>query len=75
MAADPTGRRNGRGAYLCRRAQCWEKGLVKRALERRLRGPVSGDDLETLKRYFIDIVASGAYAAAADTAGGVADGA
>ena len=75
MAADPTGRRNGRGAYLCRRARCWEKGLAKRALERSLRGPVSGQDLETLKRYFIDTVASGAYGAGADAARGAADGA
>lgn len=75
MAADPTGRRNGRGAYLCRRAQCWEKGLAKRALERGLRGPVSSQDLESLKGYFIDTVASGAYGAGADAARGAADGA
>src|SRR6478735_7944116 len=24
---DPTGRRNGRGAYLCGRAACWERAL------------------------------------------------
>lgn len=59
VRADPTGRSNGRGAYLCRRVGCWEKGLVRRALERSLRAPVSNDDLEALKRYFIETVAGG----------------
>ena len=26
-AVDSTGKRNGRGAYLCDQATCWEKGL------------------------------------------------
>ena len=56
---DPAGRSNGRGAYLCLNARCWEKGLARRALERSLRGPVADNDLEGLKRYFIDTVASG----------------
>ena len=56
---DPAGRGNGRGAYLCRKAGCWEKGLARRALERSLRGPVADDDLEGLKTYFIETVASG----------------
>ena len=56
---DPTGRSNGRGAYLCRQAPCWEKGLVRRALERSFRGPVASDDLEALKLYFIETIASG----------------
>ncbi len=69
MRADPTGRSNGRGAYLCYRAACWEKGLVRRALERSLRGPVSNDDLDGLKRYFIETIASSVYA----TGSGAAD--
>lgn len=56
---DPTGRSNGRGAYLCHKAGCWEKGLTRRALERSLRGAVTNDDLEGLKSYFIESVASG----------------
>jgi len=49
VRADPAGRSNGRGAYLCRQAICWEKGVARRALERSLRGPVSGGDLDALK--------------------------
>ena len=56
---DPTGRGNGRGAYLCHKAGCWEKGLARRALERSLRGKVTNHDLEGLKSYFIESVASG----------------
>lgn len=63
VRADPTGRSNGRGAYLCQRATCWEKGLIRRALERSLRGPVSNGDLDGLKQYFIETVASGGYVA------------
>ncbi len=33
---DPTGRANGRGAYLCRNAQCLKKAAKSRALERSL---------------------------------------
>jgi predicted RNA-binding protein YlxR (DUF448 family) len=33
---DPTGKKPGRGAYLCRRAECWEKALSKGAITRAL---------------------------------------
>ena len=65
---DPTGRSNGRGAYLCRQVPCWEKGLVRRALERGLRGPVASADLEALKMYFIETVASGGASAGSGAA-------
>ncbi|MCY3691033.1 MAG: YlxR family protein [Chloroflexota bacterium] len=56
---DPTGRANGRGAYLCNRVGCWERGLAKRALERSLRARVTDSDIETLQNYYIDTIASG----------------
>ena len=59
MAADPTGRANGRGAYLCNRLGCWENGIAKRALDRHLRTAVSNDDVQALQDYFINQVASG----------------
>ena len=67
---DTTGRANGRGVYLCQQATCWEKGLVRRSLERGLRNPVSNTDLDALKRYFIETVAPGAYHAGPGTASG-----
>ena len=67
---DDTGRANGRGVYLCHQAMCWEKGLVRRSLERGLRNPVSNADLDALKRYFIETVAPGVYHAGPGTARG-----
>jgi predicted RNA-binding protein YlxR (DUF448 family) len=33
VAYDPSGKMNGRGAYVCRSAECVEKGLAKGRLE------------------------------------------
>ena len=60
---DPTGRANGRGAYLCNRVGCWERGLAKRALERSLRTRVADSDLEALQDYYIELISSGAGSA------------
>ena len=37
VAIDATGKRAGRGAYLCHDPKCWEQALKRRALERALR--------------------------------------
>ena len=34
---DPTGKKSGRGAYLCRDARCWQTGLKRGALTRALK--------------------------------------
>jgi predicted RNA-binding protein YlxR (DUF448 family) len=34
---DPTGKRAGRGAYLCHSPACWEQALKRGGLERALR--------------------------------------
>ncbi|MFL5755778.1 MAG: RNase P modulator RnpM [Chloroflexota bacterium] len=34
---DPTGKQNGRGAYLCADGQCWTNALRSKAIERALR--------------------------------------
>ncbi len=41
---DPSGKKSGRGAYLCRSPLCWEKGLKKGQLERALRRKISTED-------------------------------
>ena len=38
---DPEGRAPGRGAYLCRRAECAEQALRRRSFQRSFRGPVA----------------------------------
>ncbi len=72
---DTKGRANGRGAYLCHRVGCWEKGIAKRALERSLRARVSQEDLEQLQSYYIEIIASGGPDASTGTAAAVSPGA
>jgi len=37
VEVDPTGKRHGRGAYLCHRLACWEQALKRHALGRALR--------------------------------------
>ena len=37
VLVDDTGKRSGRGAYLCRASECWQKGLRKETLARALR--------------------------------------
>jgi predicted RNA-binding protein YlxR (DUF448 family) len=45
---DPTGRANGRGAYLCRCSECVMLAKKKKALSRALRTEVSEDVYEIL---------------------------
>ncbi len=48
VAVDPTGKKSGRGAYLCRQASCWEVSLKKDLLSRALKAPVSSEDRAAL---------------------------
>ncbi len=40
---DPTGKKNGRGAYLCRRSECWEAALKKDRLGAALKVKIGPD--------------------------------
>jgi len=40
ISLDPTGKRNGRGAYICPRAECLKKARRARRLERALGVPI-----------------------------------
>jgi hypothetical protein len=48
---DPTGKRAGRGAYLCHNPQCWERAVTKGRLENALRTRLPNDVREALLRY------------------------
>ncbi len=37
VAIDPTGKRPGRGAYLCHNPECWSQALRRHAVERALK--------------------------------------
>lgn len=45
---DTTGKKAGRGAYLCRDLDCWETALKNDRLERALRCTISPDKREQL---------------------------
>lgn len=48
---DPTGKKNGRGAYLCTRFACWERAAGGTALDRALRIDVGEETRAALRRY------------------------
>ncbi len=49
LVFDATGKRNGRGAYLCRSSACFERAIKIRALERALEAPVTDSLKEALQ--------------------------
>jgi predicted RNA-binding protein YlxR (DUF448 family) len=51
VSPDPTGRRNGRGAYLCHKTACWEKALSSGALARALNMEIDPDTLNALREH------------------------
>lgn len=44
VAVDPTGKRAGRGAYLCNKAECWRNAIKKGRLDAALKVTLSPDD-------------------------------
>lgn len=48
---DPTGKMNGRGAYLCTKRACWEKAAGGTALDRALKIDIDSDVRSELRRY------------------------
>jgi predicted RNA-binding protein YlxR (DUF448 family) len=51
VEVDSSGRKAGRGAYLCPALTCWETGLKKGRLEHALRTAISADNREQLIKY------------------------
>ena len=49
---DTTGKKNGRGAYICPNADCLGKAIVSKGLERSFKMPVDKSVYEELKRGF-----------------------
>ncbi|MBL8145486.1 MAG: YlxR family protein [Anaerolineae bacterium] len=44
VVVDPTGKMNGRGAYLCDKASCWQRVLTSDVLARALRATLTSQD-------------------------------
>ena len=51
VEVDPTGKRSGRGAYLCPTPDCWRLAIQKGRLDRALKTSVSARDTEVLLQY------------------------
>lgn len=49
ISIDPTGKKPGRGAYVCRKTECVEIAAKKKALERALRTAVPATLIQELK--------------------------
>lgn len=51
VEVDTTGKKSGRGAYLCPRPECWQEALKKDRLARALRTTLSQADRAILREY------------------------
>lgn len=51
VEVDETGKKNGRGAYLCRVRECWEVGLNRKALDNALKMQINPENRAVLKSY------------------------
>ena len=54
VVADPTGKKSGRGAYLCRQRECWQAALdhpARLVQALKLETPLSNDDLAHLREF------------------------
>jgi uncharacterized protein len=47
---DKTGKRNGRGAYLCDQASCWQRAVESDVLEKALRTTLTAEDRERIRQ-------------------------
>lgn len=56
VAIDPTGKRAGRGAYLCNEQGCWALALKRRAIERALKlTRLAAEDQAMLEAYHLTL--------------------
>lgn len=50
IVLDTTGRKNGRGAYLCGSSECFQKAVKSRGLERALKTAIPAEVYESLEK-------------------------
>jgi predicted RNA-binding protein YlxR (DUF448 family) len=51
VAVDETGKKSGRGAYLCRSRECWYSALGRGRLEHALKTSLTVEEKEALRGY------------------------
>jgi len=50
VRVDPSGKLNGRGAYLCERESCWDRALTSDILNKALRIILTAEDRDYLRQ-------------------------
>ncbi|HYI25026.1 MAG TPA: YlxR family protein [Thermomicrobiales bacterium] len=55
---DPTGRQNGRGAYLCEKQACWQRAATSNALSRALNVPLTDEAVASLTEFALGLATS-----------------
>ena len=60
VSLDPTGKKSGRGAYVCRDPDCLKRAIKQRQLERQLDAALSPETAEALKREMEALTGEGA---------------
>ena len=50
VLSDPTGKMNGRGAYLCEKEICWDRAVNTNILEKALKTSLTDEDRERLQQ-------------------------
>jgi predicted RNA-binding protein YlxR (DUF448 family) len=56
VIVDPTGKANGRGAYLCAKPECFEVARQRRRLDAALKVTLQDDDYDRLRRDFGELL-------------------
>ena len=55
VLVDPTGKLNGRGAYLCDRRSCWERAISSNVLSRALNVDLTDETLQRLREFAAEL--------------------
>lgn len=55
IVLDVTGKKNGRGAYICRSVDCLHKAIKSKGLNRSLRVEIPGELLDSLEKELISL--------------------
>ena len=58
VVVDPTGKANGRGAYLCAKPECFDVARQRRRLDTALRVNLRDDDYDRLRRDFDELLST-----------------
>lgn len=55
VVVDPTGKLNGRGAYLCDNKRCWERAITTNILAHALKTEIDADTATELRRHAAEL--------------------